>query len=186
MLLEPGVVWKPWLAGSVKSARVVVHSIESQNDYMARIGNEQQRVQTESLAEAREALDMYQSGQLDSKTVEKNGEVKLAIVKNTNGVTADYDEFAFVHYYGFFPNGESFDNSYKVGKPFSMRVGRGGVIRGWDIAIPDIPEGATAILDIPYQMAYGKEGKPGSIPPVSDLIFWVKIERVEKSKEVQN
>lgn len=166
--------------------RVVMHRIESQDEYMNRIGNEQQKIQTESLAEAREALALYQSGALDSVTVEKNGEVKLAIVKNTDGVTADYDEFAFVHYYGFFPDGESFDNSYKVGKPYAMRVGKGGVIQGWDIAIPDIPEGATAIIDIPYQMAYGKEGKPGSIPPQSDLIFWVKIERVEKSKEVEN
>jgi len=166
--------------------RLKLYSIETQDEYMNRIGSEQQRVLDESLTEAKEALEMYQSGQLDDVTVEKNGEVKLAIVKNTNGVKADYDELAFVHYYGFFKDGSSFDSSYKLGKPYGMRVGLGKVIQGWDIAIPDIPEGATAIIDIPYQMAYGNEGKQGSIPPRSDLIFWVKIEKVEKSKEADN
>jgi len=166
--------------------RVKLYSIETQKEYMNRIGSEQQRSMDESLSEASEALEMYQSGKLDDVTVEKNGEVKLAIVKNTNGVKADYDELAFVHYYGFFKDGSSFDNSYKLGKPYAMRVGLGRVIQGWDVAIPDIPEGATAIIDIPYQMAYGNGGKQGSIPPKSDLIFWVKIEKVEKSKEADN
>lgn len=163
--------------------RVVMLHIESQEDYMERIGDEQMRIQEESLAEARDALDRYKAGEFDNITVEKNGEVKLAIINETDGVKADFDELAFVHYYGFFKDGNVFDSSYKLGKPYAFRVGRGTVIQGWDIAIPDIPEGATAIIDIPYQMAYGPEGKTGSIPPASDLIFWVKLDRVEKSKK---
>lgn len=166
--------------------RVVVRHVETEKQYMSRVGEEEQRIKQESLAEAREALELYNSGKLDDKIVEKNGEVKMAIVKPTEGVKADYDELAFVHYYGFFKDGEIFDDSYKLGKPYGFRVGKGQVIRGWDITISDIPEGATAILDIPYQMAYGPEGKQGSIPPKSDLIFWVKIDRVEKSKKVIN
>ena len=166
--------------------RVVVRSIELPDDYMSRVGSEQQKLESDSFREARIAFEKYKAGEYDDRLVEKNGEIMVAIIDSTDGVTADFDELAFVHYYGFFRNGESFDNSYRVGKSYGFRVGRGSVIQGWDIAIPDIPEGATAIIDIPHQMAYGNEGKEGTIPPQSDLIYWVKIDRVEKSKKVEN
>jgi len=163
--------------------RVVVHAIESQEAYMDRIGNEEKRIRTESLEEAREALELYQSGKLDDRVIEKNGDVKLAIIKDTDGLIAEYNELAVVHYYGFLADGKIFDNSYKIGKPFAFQIGQSQVIQGWDVAIPDVPEGATAIIDIPYQMAYGNEGKAGVVPPRSDLIYWVKMDRVEKSKK---
>ena len=166
--------------------RVVVRAIELPDNYMNRIGSEQQKLQLESYDEAKIAFDKYQKGDYDNRVVEKNGEIKLVIIDSTDGVKADYNELAFVHYYGFFRNGESFDNSYKLNKPYGFRVGKGSVIQGWDIAIPDIPEGATAIIDIPYQMAYGNEGRQGTIPARSDLIYWVKLDHIEKSKKVEN
>ena len=166
--------------------RVVVRSIEGQELYMSRIGREQQRIQTDALSEAEEAWELYQSGEIDDKIIEKNGGVKLAIIKEAGGVKAEFNELAVVHYYGFFRDGKVFDNSYKLGKPYAFQVGKREVIQGWDIAIPSISEGSTAIIEIPYQMAYGNEGKQGSIPAKSDLIYWVKMERVEKSKKVEN
>ena len=96
---------------------------------------------------------------------------------------ADYNEAVFVHYYGFLKDGSSFDNSYKVGKPYSFRLGRGGVIQGWDVAMDEIPEGGTAIIEVPFPMAYGDEGREGVIPPQSDLYFWVKMDFIEKMKK---
>ncbi len=165
---------------------VVVHAIESQDDYMARIGGELQQIQTESYEEAKQAFDLYQEGKFNNQIIEKNGGVKLVILEEKNGIKAEFNELSMVHYYGFFKNGKSFDNSYKLNKPYGMRIGKGGVIRGWEIAIPEISEGSSAIIEVPYQMAYGIEGKGSSIPPRSDLIFWVKIDKIEKSKKIDN
>ena len=175
-----------FLQSEMVEYRVVVRAVESQDDYMKRIGGEQTQLLNETYEEAKAAFDKYMAGDYDDITVEKNGEVKLAIVNEANGVKADFNELVFVHYYGFFRDGSSFDNSYKVAKPYGFRVGSKTVIQGWDIAIPDISEGSSAIIDIPYTMAYGNEGKKGTIPPKSDLIYWVKIDQIEKSKKVDN
>jgi FKBP-type peptidyl-prolyl cis-trans isomerase len=175
-----------FLQSKIVEYRVVMLTLESQDEYMKRVGFEESKLKEDSFAEAKDAFDKYMAGDYDKITVEKNGSVKLAIVDNTNGLKADYNELVFVHYYGFFKDGRSFDNSYKVGKPYGFRIGKGGVIRGWDIAIPDIPEGASAILEIPFTMAYGIEGNPGIIPPRTDLYYWVKIDKIEKSEPKKN
>lgn len=158
---------------------VTVLDIEKQEDYMDRIGSEQRKLREESLAEAKEAFENYQAGKYKNRIIEKDHNVKVAIVKPTNGELPKYEDAVSVNYYGFYKDGKSFDSSYKVGKPYSFVLGRGSVIQGWDIGIPSVPKGASAILDIPYPMAYGKKGS-SVIPPHSDLIFWVKVEAIQK------
>lgn len=78
-----------------------------------------------------------------------------------------------VRYIGKLQNGQVFDAN-KKGKPFSFKVGKGQVIKGWDIGVVGMAIGGERRLTIPAHLAYGSRGMPG-IPANSQLIFDVKV-----------
>jgi peptidylprolyl isomerase len=80
-----------------------------------------------------------------------------------------------VHYTGYLTDGKVFDSSVKRSTPFTFKLGTGAVIKGWDEGIAMLKEGEKARLVIPYQLAYGEEGRPPSIPAKATLIFDVEI-----------
>lgn len=77
-----------------------------------------------------------------------------------------------MRYVGKLANGKVFDKNTS-GKPFSFGLGRGEVIRGWDIGIAGMKAGGERRIIIPAPMAYGKQSLPG-IPKNSELRFDVK------------
>jgi len=62
-----------------------------------------------------------------------------------------------------------FDKNTK-GKPFSFHLGKGDVIKGWDIGIEGMRVGGERRLLVPAALGYGKQSQPG-IPANSNLIF---------------
>jgi FK506-binding nuclear protein len=62
----------------------------------------------------------------------------------------------------------------KKGKPFSFKVGKGQVIKGWDIGVVGMSIGGERRLTIPANLAYGSKSMPG-IPGNSQLVFDVKL-----------
>jgi FK506-binding nuclear protein len=62
----------------------------------------------------------------------------------------------------------------KKGKPFTFKLGKGEVIKGWDIGIAGMAAGGERRITIPAHLAYGKKALPG-IPANSKLIFDVKL-----------
>jgi len=80
-----------------------------------------------------------------------------------------------VHYTGYFLDGRVFDSSIKRGEPISIIVGKGMVIKGWEEGLELMSVGDKARLIIPYNLAYGEEGRPPIIPQRTDLIFDVEI-----------
>lgn len=78
------------------------------------------------------------------------------------------------HYTGRFLSGTVFDSSNPgTGNPFRFSLG-GGVIAGWNIAFSELTVGTRAILLIPSQFAYGRQGS-SSIPPNTPLRFEVNF-----------
>ena len=70
-----------------------------------------------------------------------------------------------VHYVGVrSADGTEFDNSYDRGNPFSVTIGVGQVIKGWDKGLVGIKAGGRRQLDIPADLAYGDS------PPSTDVI----------------
>ena len=80
-----------------------------------------------------------------------------------------------VHYTGYFEDGKIFDSSVKRGEPISFQLGKGMVIPGWDEGIALLNIGEKARLMIPYNLAYGENGRPPVIPAKSNLIFDVEL-----------
>ena len=72
-------------------------------------------------------------------------------------------------------DGTEFDNSYDRGEPFTLTIGVGQVIPGWDEGLLGMKEGGRRQLDIPADMAYGDAGAGELIPPGSALTFVVDV-----------
>jgi len=88
-------------------------------------------------------------------------------------------ETVTVNYEGKLINGKIFDSSYQRHQPATFRVGQ--VIQGWQQALQLMQPGATWMLYIPSNLAYGKQGSMGAIGPNETLIFKVDLISVKKS-----
>jgi peptidylprolyl isomerase len=103
--------------------------------------------------------------------------LKYIVVKqgHPKNPLAKAGEIVTVHYTGYFKSGTIFDSSVKRGQPIKFTLGQGQVIKGWDEALQLMRSGDKFRLIIPYQLAYGENGRGQSIPPKSDLIFDVEM-----------
>ncbi|OFZ58199.1 MAG: peptidylprolyl isomerase, partial [Bacteroidetes bacterium RIFCSPHIGHO2_02_FULL_44_7] len=77
-----------------------------------------------------------------------------------------------VHYKGTFrASGEQFDASYDRGQPMAFSYLEQRMIPGFEEGLAMLGKGGKIKLIIPYYSAYGAQGRPGKIPPYSDLVF---------------
>lgn len=80
-----------------------------------------------------------------------------------------------VHYIGTFLNGKKFDSSRDRGATMDFTFKQQPMIRGFDEALGLLAKGGRGIFFIPYFDAYGPAGRPGGIPPYSDLVFDLEV-----------
>ncbi|MBA3825181.1 MAG: FKBP-type peptidyl-prolyl cis-trans isomerase [Ktedonobacterales bacterium] len=71
-----------------------------------------------------------------------------------------------------------FDSSVDRGQPFSFDLGKGSVIKGWDLGVAGMKVGGKRRLIIPADLGYGARGASGVIPPNAQLIFDVDLLKV--------
>jgi len=102
-------------------------------------------------------------------------ELKIEKLASGNGRAPQQGETVTVHYTGWFTDGGKFDSSVDRNEPFSFVLGEGQVIAGWDLGVAQMKTGDKVKLTIPPELAYGREGYPGAIPPDSTLVFEVEL-----------
>ncbi|MDX5422884.1 MAG: FKBP-type peptidyl-prolyl cis-trans isomerase [Hymenobacteraceae bacterium] len=98
------------------------------------------------------------------------------------GAKANLGDVVEVHYLGKYLDGPTFnssttfDSSYGGAKPFTVSIGAGGVIAGWEEALQLMKVGEESRFYIPSYLAYGPCGR-GSIGPNEVLVFDIKLLR---------
>ena len=99
--------------------------------------------------------------------------LQYKIITKGTGIKPTANNSVTVNYEGSLINGKVFDSSYKRGEPATFPVN--AVIKGWQQAIPLMRVGATWMLYIPADLAYGAHGVPGVIPSNATLVFKVHL-----------
>ena len=83
--------------------------------------------------------------------------------------------------------GEMFDSNieekFNHTNPFQFVLGKGIVIKGWDLGLQNMKVNEIRCLVIPPHLAYGSRRIGNIIKPNSTLIFEVKLLKILKVKE---
>ena len=149
-------------AEGFNAAQVFNHSLEN-GDEMAEKARKQSMARVDDLSKG---FDKTPSG------------LRYKITHKGNGAQAAKGKTVSVHYKGMLQDGTVFDDSSQRGEPISFPLGGGRVIAGWDEGIALLQEGDEARLILPPELAYGRQGAGGIIPPDAWLIFDVKLVKV--------
>jgi peptidylprolyl isomerase len=110
-------------------------------------------------------------------TLPKVAPTKLVITDITDGegVGAAAGDLIAVHYVGVLSSdGTRFDGNFGS-SPFSLTLGKGQVIKGWDEGLLGMKAGGMRQLDIPADLAYGDSGSGDIIKPGAALSFVVEM-----------
>ncbi len=98
--------------------------------------------------------------------------LQYEIVKKGTGAIPKISDRIKIHYTGMLIDGKVFDSSVEKGVPAVFKVNE--VVKGWQEALQLMPVGSKWIVYIPYQIAYGPNGRP-PIPPYATLIFEMEL-----------
>lgn len=103
------------------------------------------------------------------------GGVKIEDIRVGSGPEAKSGKRAQVYYEGRLKTNNKVFDSLKQGVPFKFGLGRGEVIKGWDVGVVGMKVGGKRRITCPPHMAYGARGSPPTIPPNSTLVFEVEL-----------
>ena len=82
---------------------------------------------------------------------------------------------AAVLYQGRLLSGTVFGENKDRANPFKVRVGRDGLIAGWEEALKQMRRGEKRLIIVPYELGYGTRGDPPRIPRRATLIFEIEL-----------
>jgi FKBP-type peptidyl-prolyl cis-trans isomerase FklB len=105
--------------------------------------------------------------------------LQYKVVTEGKGKQPKSTDTVVAHYRGTLINGTEFDSSYQRNEPATFPVG--GVIKGWQEALPLMKEGAKWQVYIPSDLAYGPRGAGGDIGPNEVLIFDIELLSVKEA-----
>ncbi|XP_024911718.1 peptidyl-prolyl cis-trans isomerase FKBP4 [Cynoglossus semilaevis] len=103
------------------------------------------------------------------------GVLKLVKREGTGEESPVTGDKVFVHYVGTLVDGTEFDSSRGKGERFSFELGKGQVIKAWDIGVATMKVGELCQFTCKPEYAYGSAGSPPMIPPDATLIFEVEL-----------
>lgn len=86
-----------------------------------------------------------------------------------------------LHYNGTLVDGTVFDSSVERNEPFEFELGKGRVIKGFEMFIPTMRKGEKSVLTCAPEYGYGPAGSPPKIPANSTLRFEVRKATIELS-----
>jgi peptidylprolyl isomerase len=102
-------------------------------------------------------------------------QVEIQDLQVGTGAEAVPGKSVVVNYTGTLTNGVVFDSSFQRNEPFTLTLGAGQVIPGWEQGLQGMKVGGTRVITIPSELAYGAQGAGSTIPPNATLIFQIQM-----------
>lgn len=146
------------------------------NDYM-RVKSE---ARSKKVIEESEAF-LAENGKRPEVKTTASG-LQYEVIKEGNGPKPGINDVFVANYRGTLIDGTEFDAS-KDGQPLIMGVNQ--VIPGWIEGLQLMPKGSKYKLYIPYQLGYGMQGNPPSIPGGATLVFDLELVDIRKGEPGQ-
>ena len=112
---------------------------------------------------------------IDVTENQDGGVIKVIKHEGSGDETPSEGATVYVHYVGTLEDGTQFDSSRGRGKPFDFPLGRGHVIAGWELGVQTMKKGEICTLTCKPEYAYGKPGKPPTIPQDTTLVFEIEL-----------
>lgn len=170
--IDAGSLARGFEEGLSGSAKV---SPAQANDY---IQNYLKKVAESAGAEARgEGETFLRQNALRPEVKTTDSGLQYEVLQEGSGASPTATETVRVHYHGTLIDGKVFDSSVDRGETIEFPLNR--VISGWTEGLQLMKEGAKYRFFIPYDLAYGPQGSPPSIPPFAALIFDVELFEVK-------
>jgi len=116
--------------------------------------------------------------QVDNKIQKLQGGLTFQDLKPGTGAEAKPGKKVQVYYEGRLKSNNKMFDSTKSGAGFKFTLGRGEVIKAWDIGIAGMKVGGKRRVTCPPGLAYGAKGNPPVIPGNSTLVFDVELKNV--------
>ena len=97
------------------------------------------------------------------------------VKRSGSTVKAEAGKTVKVHYTGYLADGKMFDSSVEREEPIEFILGQTPIIKGWEEGIALMNVGDKLRLIIPYNLAYGEQGRAPVIPAKAELTFDVEL-----------
>ncbi|CAF1612912.1 unnamed protein product [Rotaria magnacalcarata] len=106
----------------------------------------------------------------------KDGGIIKEIIKEGHGDERPLtNDKVYVHYVGTLLDGTKFDSSRDRNQQFDFELGKGSVIKAWDIGVATMKRGEICRLTCKPEYAYGENGSGEKIPPHTTLVFEIEL-----------
>lgn len=118
---------------------------------------------------------MFSSTGTDLSTVNDLGLLKQILQEGSGDETPVDHDRVFMHYTAQLTDGTQVDSSRDRKKKIEFEVGKGSVIRGWEIAMATMKRGEICRLTCQPEYAYGEQGMGERIQPNQTVIFEIEL-----------
>lgn len=145
---------------------------------------EKKEKQPQNANQSQPSTNQSQANANQSQQKAKSGQRQIASgvlvedLRPGKGAEAKAGRKVSVYYEGRLKSNNKVFDSTKAGDGFKFHLGRGEVIKGWDIGVAGMKIGGKRRITCPPNVAYGPKGMPPAIPANSTLVFDVELRGV--------
>ncbi|KAM4588390.1 peptidyl-prolyl cis-trans isomerase FKBP5 [Odontesthes bonariensis] len=125
------------------------------------------------------ATALFAAKGIDVTPNKDQGVIKVVKRQGLDGERPMIGDKVMVHYTGKLLTGKKFDSSRDRKEPFCFSVGRGQVVKAWDIGLLTMQIGEVCTFLCKPEYAYGASGNAGKIPPNSSVMFEMELLNIE-------
>lgn len=96
------------------------------------------------------------------------------VQKGQSGVAVREGDYVGINYEAKLQDGTVVSYMRSPEAPYGFTVGKGEVLKGWDLGVVGMKVGETRRLTVSPELAFGSEGK-GNVPANATVIFDIKL-----------